>query len=110
VLLSFPPMNKSWQSWAPFQSPPMREICAHLTAAEWNKIQGQGALYGIWVFATAAEPFGYLLVYRNPFLMGLAGMLIALHVACIPFWRRRMKRLLCETVWAQEHGFTPEQI
>jgi len=31
-------------------------------------------------------------------------------VACIPIWRRRMKRLLCETVWAQEHGFTPEQI
>lgn len=104
-------MSTNSRRWWQLQSPEMREVYAHLTDAERAKLQGQGGLYGMWVFATFAAPLSYVLVYhRNPLLMVLAGILITIHIALIPSWRRHLKRTMCASIWAQEHGFTPERI
>lgn len=89
----------------------MREVSAHLNGAERSTLQCQGGLYGLWTAATFAGPVSYGLVYHhNSIFMALAGILISIHVVCIPIWRRRLKRLLCASAWAREHGFTPERI
>jgi hypothetical protein len=88
----------------------MREVYAHLSNTEKAQLQCQGGLYGVWCGLTFAIPLSNAIVFRNPTVIAIAAILITIHVACLPIWRRRLKRIMCASTWAQQHGFTPEQI
>ena len=103
-------MPRDWKTWAPFQSPDVRQICAHMTEAERRGATHRGALYGLWVAATFAVPVSLAVVAANPTLVVIAAVLIVIHIACLPLWFRRKRRYFCSTSWAREQGFTPERL
>ncbi len=101
---------RDWKTWAPFQSPDVRQICAHMTEAEKREASRRGAFYGLWVAATFAIPVSLAVVAPNPTLLVIAAVLIVIHIACLPLWFRRQRRYFCSTAWAREQGFTPERL
>ena len=103
-------MSINWKTWSPFQSKEVREICAHMTDAEHTKLSRRAYLYGAWVFATVARPSSSALGNRNPAVIGIAVVLLVVHVVCIPIWQRMQRNFLCSTAWAREHGYTPKQL
>jgi len=103
-------MSRNWKTWSPFQSPEVRQICAHMTDAERAKVAERGGGYGLWVAATFALPLAFALAYRSLVTIIIAAVLVTVHVICVPFWQRGQKRFLCSTAWAREQGLTPERI
>ncbi len=103
-------MPRDWKTWAPFQSPDVRKICAHMTEAEKQKGIRKGALHALWVTTTLAIPVSLAVVAPNPTLVIIAAVLIVIHIACLPLWFRRQRRYFCSTSWAREQGFTPERL
>jgi hypothetical protein len=126
-------MKLSESTWSPFQSPEVREICAHLTPDEKARLianAGQcGTETGEWISAwmsAKSVPImaGFLLLFFafqifswRGFWVGWALLLILLTiyfvVASLPrrrAMRRRSMELLCATEWAREHGYTPERL
>ncbi len=104
-----------WKTWSPFQSEKVRQICAHMTSAEKTATTLRGALYGFWTAATFAIPIGiitaqFLFAGRNAVVIVGAAILIAIHSACIPLWQQAQRRFLCNTSWAREQGFDPDQL
>lgn len=97
-------------TWSPFQSPELREICRHLTDAEESRIVIRSGLYGIWIAATFACPIVYLIRGRDPWYLSLAAGLVLAHIACLPLWFKMQRRYLCSTEWARQQGFTPEKL
>jgi hypothetical protein len=100
----------SWQTWAPFQSPEVRNICAHMTTEERAQTVSRGAAYGIWCALTAAIPTAFLFVSLTfhgsvpMWLYILAGSMIVVHLILIPVWRRAQMRFLRNTQWARGQG------
>ena len=98
----------SLQTWSPFQSSEVREICTHMTAEERARTVARGAAYGIWCALTTAIPVALLtvgLTFHGPvpkWLYILAGSAIAIHLVLIPIWRRSQLRFLRDTQWARE--------
>jgi hypothetical protein len=103
-------MKADWKTWSPFQSPEVRDICAHMTDSERDEASRRGGLYGLWVFATFAGPLSFAVVYRHPTLIAVAAVLIVIHIVCIPIWQRMQRHFLCSTLWAREQGYTPERL
>jgi hypothetical protein len=103
-------MKTDWKIWSPFQSPEVRDICAHMTAAEKAEASRRGGFYGVWVAATFAVPLSLAFVERSLWLAVLAAVLVTIHIACIPIWQRMQRRFLCSTAWAREHGITPDRL
>lgn len=97
-------------TWSPFQSAQVREICAHLTHTERAGLRSQGAAYGVWVFATVIAPLGLARSVDTTAAWLFAMCFWVGHVACIPLWHTRARRLLCSTWWAREQGVTPESL
>ena len=96
--------------WAPNQPPLVREICAHMTAAEkWDA--GKSAMvFGLW---SAATFFG--LAFCIMFMHGVVGcffglVILAIGLSFYPRLLRVQKELLCSTAWAQQQGIKLEQI
>jgi len=56
------------------------------------------------------EALSLAVVFRHPALLAMAAALVIIHIACIPVWRKRQRLFLCLTVWAREHGYTPERM
>jgi len=102
--------SKNWKTWSPFQSPEVRDICAHMTDAERAEVSQRGGGYGLWVAATFALPLAFALTYRSLVAIVIASILVTVHIVCIPIWQKCQKRFLCSTAWAREQGFTPERI
>ena len=102
--------SQSWGTWSPFQSPEVREICAHLTKAEINQFWLLGLLFGVWIMAAT---FGIPALIRSSPSPGnwiVASVFGILFVVSLPMLHRMMRQFLCSTGWARERGFTPEQL
>ena len=80
-------MKANWKTWSPFQSPEVREICAHMTDREKGEVSHRGAFYGFWVAATFAGPLSFAIVEHNLFSIVIAAVLVSIHLACIPIWQ-----------------------
>jgi serine/threonine protein kinase/protein involved in polysaccharide export with SLBB domain/multidrug efflux pump subunit AcrA (membrane-fusion protein) len=102
----------SWTLWSPFQSPKVKEICAHLTPVEQVAAAWRAAMYGVWTCATFAGPIGFGVFYRAYIaeVLVLIVPLILLHFACIPIWQRKQREFLCSTAWAKQQGIAPDQL
>jgi hypothetical protein len=105
------------------QSSQIREICTHLTPSEHEAVMHRGALYGIWVFFTAAGPGGiltstffsrYYLLHYSPGDLALIRAVyilpIVIYCVSIPFWLRAQRRFYCSTEWARSHNLQPERL
>ena len=103
-------MKANWKTWSPFQSPEVRDICAHMTDAEKAEASRRGALYGFWVAATFAVPLSFAFVERSLLFIVIAAVLVTIHIVCIPIWQRRQRQFLCSTAWAREHGITADRL
>ena len=99
-----------WRTWSPFQSAGVREVCAHMTAAERHEFSWRGVRYGFWVAISFAIPLSLALTFRSPITLVLAGILVPTHVLFIPVWQRKQRQFLCSTAWAINQGLTPENL
>ncbi len=97
-------------TWSPFQSAAVKQICAHMTEEEFRLAMGRSFWYGIWVTATCAGPFGFLIFTSNPAVRVAALGLMLLHIVSIPTWLKMQRQFLCSLSWAKEQGMTPERL
>ena len=110
-------MKITQSTWSPFQSPEVREICAHLTPAEHAQLIADARQRGTDIGRWFAIPFGVTvgLLYWS-WQVGL--FLLALFIIYFAFsgyprlraMRRRSMVLLCETEWARSRGYAPERL
>jgi hypothetical protein len=103
--------------WSPFQSPEVREICAHLTRTEhallMEDARGRGRQIGQWFAVPLAVVVGFL--YWS-WRLGL--VLVALFVVYFVLWviprframRRHSIEFLCETEWARSRNYAPARL
>ena len=110
-------MKVTQSTWSPFQSPEVREICAHLTPAEHAQFIADARLRGTEIARWIAIPFGvaggalYWSWQIGLVLLALFGVYFV--VSGFPRLRamhRRSMALLCETAWARGRGYTPERL
>lgn len=104
-----------WKTWSPFQSDNVRQICAHMTAAEISAANRRGLIYGLWVAVSVALPLQYIFIgfataHFNPILATVCGLLVVAHIAGIPIWQRRQRQFLCSTIWASERSIQPDSL
>ena len=97
-------------TWSPFQSSQVREICAHVTPAEKQRIVRHGFGYGLWVAATVGLPINIALQAQHVVAWVIAAGLLLVHLAALPMWQARVRRMLCATEWAKSQGVTPENL
>jgi len=102
--------HQDWGTWSPFQSPEVREICAHLTKSERNHISLLGLLSGVWVVATVFGIPVFLRSFPAPGSWIVAGVWGVLFAVSIPMLQRMGRHFLCSTVWAREQGLLPERL
>lgn len=103
-------MKANWTTWSPFQSPEVRDICAHMTDAERARLAERGSGYGLWVAVTLAMPLAFAFSYRSLGAIVTAAVLVTVHLICTPIWQKQQKRFLCSTDWARERGITPDRL
>ena len=103
-------MKTNWETWSPFQSPEVREICAHMTDAERTKASARGAAYGFWSAVTFAVPLAIAFTSRSLGTTVIAAVLVTVHLIRIPIWQKKQKQFLCSTAWARERGITPDRL
>jgi hypothetical protein len=103
-------MNAHWNTWSPFQSREVRDICTHMTDAEAAEASRRAGFYGLWVAATLAIPLGVAISGHSLLFTVIAVLLITVHVFCIPIWQKMQRRFLCSTAWAREHGITSDRL
>ena len=110
-------MDLSKSTWSPFQSPEVRDICAHLTPDEHERVLDDARDRGRQLAQWIAVPLGiavssFMLSWRiGSVLVLLFGVYMA--VSGIPRIRRmrqKAKHLLCETNWARSRGYRPESL
>ena len=100
----------SRETWSPFQSGDVKQICAHLTVDEQAELNSRARAYGTWSGITAAIPIGLAFAFPSPWTYTLAAVLLLVHVARIPSWFRSQKQYLCSTTWARHAGYTPDRL
>ena len=103
-------MPRNWKTWAPFQSPEVREICAHMTEAEGRAASRRAALYGLWCGVTFAGPVAVAFVIQTSAFIAIVAVLISVHLGCRRVWLRLQRSFFCSTAWAREQGFTPRRL
>ena len=99
-----------WKTWSPFQSKDTKRICANMTPEEMAAGVMRGGLYGVWVATTFAIPIGITVAVQHTAVIVFAAILVAIHIACIPFWQSSQRRFLCKTKWARERGIESAQL
>ncbi len=97
-------------TWSPFQSVAVQQICAHMTDLEKREAAGRSFFYGLWVTATVAGPFSFLLLTSSLAVRAAAVALMLVHIASIPTWLKMQRRFLCSLSWAKEQDITPERL
>src|SRR3954454_21642674 len=104
----------AWHTWSPLQSPAVKQICAHMTHTEWSTALTRAVGYGVWVAATLALPFNAIVLawwqHLSPIIIGIAILLILVHICCIPAWLSSQRRFLCSTQWGREQGLRPQDL
>jgi len=103
-------MKPHWETWSPFQSAEVRDICAHMTDAERAKASARGAAYGLWSAVTFALPLTIAFTSRSLGTIVIAAVLVTVHLLGIPIWLKQQKRFLCSTDWAHDRGITPDRL
>ncbi len=110
-------MKLTQSTWSPFQSPEVREICAHLTPAEHALLiadaRERGTSIGRWIAVPFGVTAGLLFLSWQAGLVLLVFFIIYFAVSGLPRFRamrRRSMELLCETEWARSRGYTPERL
>jgi hypothetical protein len=103
-------MNTKFETWSPFQSPQVRDICEHMTDAELSIARQRASCYGLWVVATFAGPFGFAVGFPGTLAWSVSGLLMVIHLVCIPIWFPMQRRFLSSTIWAKEQGMKPESL
>jgi hypothetical protein len=104
------PQPADWRTWSPFQSPQVREICAHMTEAERREWALRGTLFGIWNAATFFVPWGIFLFAPKPVNWIFAPIVLLVGLAFYPLWRRMTREFLASTRWARQQGISPESL
>jgi hypothetical protein len=107
-----------WQTWAPFQSVAVKQICDHMTDFERSTAMGRSGRYGVWVAATVALPFSAVVFALGGLqsravigtVVGIAIALVVVHICCIPAWLSAQRRFLCSTQWARQQGLRAAQL
>jgi hypothetical protein len=116
--------GKTQSTWSPFQSPEVQEICEHLTASERRRLvddaAARGSELGTWLagpFAVAAVLF--VIGWRLEMFSWRFGLVLSI-LYVVYFWivglpriramRRRSVQLLCDTEWARNRGYTPDNL
>ncbi len=96
--------------WAPFQTPLIREICAHMTEAEKRDALWRALLFGFWNAGTIFGPFFCVLYVPSPlgWIVGIVALVIGLSFSSL--WRRMEREFLCSTAWAKQQGIKPETL
>jgi len=104
-------------TWSPFQSPEVREICAHLTPAEHAQLVADARQRGTDIARGIGGPFvvsfGLLFWSWQVGSVVLAALGICFAISGFPrirAMRRQSMELLCETGWARSQGYTPERL
>ena len=104
------PQPADWRTWSPFQSPQVREICAHMTEAERREVTLRGTLFGIWNAATFFVPWGIFVFAPKPVNWIFAPIVLLVGLAFYPLWRRITREFLVSTIWARQQGIAPESL
>ncbi len=102
-----------WRTWAPFQSPEVKEICRHLTPEERRAdLRLQASTLGLSLLLVLglavtldALPAGW----RGTRLVLLFAFLIA-QLVLLAVAIDRAKEFLCSTQWARARGIQPQQL
>jgi hypothetical protein len=104
-------------TWSPFQSPEVKEICAHLTPAERQRVLDDAAARGAELGTRVALPLmaatlSFVFSWRlgAVLLVLYALYVLLLVVPRIRAIRRRSLELLCDTEWARSRGHTPDRL
>ena len=110
-------MKTTQSTWSPFQSPEVREICAHLPPAEHALLiadaRQRGRDIGRWLAVPFGVAVGLLFWSWQVGVALLALFIIYFAISGFPRLRamqRRSMTLLCETEWARSRGYTPERL
>jgi hypothetical protein len=108
---------KPGSTWSPFQSPEVREIGAHFTPEEREKLirhaEDNGAELGIRLAFPAAltgMSFAYSWRIGSVLLIVYIIYFLAIGIRRLRGIRQRMSQLLCEPEWARSHGYTPNKL
>ena len=75
-----------------------------MTDGEKREALVREGLYGFWAALTFAGPLSFAILYRHPMLIAIAALLIPIHIACIPMWRKKQRKFLASTAWARQQG------
>ena len=104
----------SGSTWSPFQSPEVREICAHLSAEERERLTDNGRRCSRELAVLLPIPVGIVVLLS---LWSIRIGLLAMAVLFLYFWatawprvkqmRARTRELICECEWARNHRYTP---
>jgi serine/threonine protein kinase len=95
---------------SPLHSPEVRNICAHLTKAESNRVALLGFLIGVWVVAAVfGIPF-LIKSFPSPGNWIVGSVLGIIFFVTLPMLSGIGRQFLCSTAWAKEQGFTPEHL
>jgi serine/threonine protein kinase len=112
--MAFAKPNAEWGKRMPLLSPlqslEVRDICAHLTKSESNRVSLLGLLFGVWIIAAAfGIPF---LIQSSPspgsWIVGAVFGII--FFVTLPMLSGIGRQFLCSTTWAKAQGFTPEHL
>jgi hypothetical protein len=113
-------------TWSPFQSPEVRDICAHLTAAEKQHLVAQSSDYGCETGRRLALPatlfgvslaFSFLYAGRLAFVLLVAFITAAFIIYCWTVDRqrrraqqKRVREFLAATEYGRVRGYRPEAL
>jgi len=118
VILLLVALFSDTNTWSPFQSDQVREICAHMTKSERRVAVKRGALWGLLmgiVPGMTALILG-VVVFRSAIVVIVVCFLILPLIALVlckkwyPHVVRSQQNFLASTEWARSQGFKAEDI
>jgi hypothetical protein len=102
--------------WYPFRSKEVKEIYANLTPEEIYRLKdgtsAEGALFGVGLFVVIYFPLRFVPPHWGLIVQLAIALSIALifgFFAGVPV-RAKGKKLLCDSAYAKEKGYTPENL
>lgn len=117
VRVTMPRKGISTSTWSPFQSPEVREICAHLTPTEHARLIDDARERGRKIALWFAIPLTIVvLVLWWSWRLGL--VLVTVFAGYFVFWilprframQRRSIEMLCETEWGRSQNYTTTRL
>ena len=104
---------ESNSTWSPFQSPEVREICAHLTADERARLEENAGRYGREIAGWVVLPVAVVSIsFLWSARLGFVGVAVFALYFVAALWpkmramRLRSVELMCQSEWARGRGYT----